>query len=146
MANYIGNVKGINLINGFRGGEKEAVFLITFDLINQSQTGGTDTIQLGGGGYLKGVATTQTLAAMIAAQVRGAGGTFTIDWAGSPAVPGYQAGNPIYPQSAAVSGSNVGSIKTYTTPSGATGQNTTSAGWDSAAGIVVGGHFANAGT
>lgn len=143
MANYFGNVKGIDLLSSPRGADEGAVFVVTFDLLAQAQVGGTDTIQLGGGGDDQEVAGTQTLAQMIQNRFRSAGGAFTIDWVGGNAFPGLQAGNKLYAQSAATSGGNVTGLKIYNAPSGGAGQNTTSAAWDSAVAIVVGGHFAN---
>lgn len=138
-----GNVKGIDLLAAPQGMNKGAVFLVTYDLLNTASTGGTDTITLGGGGYDQGVATTQTLAQMIAARVRD-GGTCTIDWVGQGVAPGYQAGNPLYTTGATLSTGNVTSIAIQTAASGGSGQSTTSAGWDSAATLIVGCHFSTA--
>jgi hypothetical protein len=146
MAVRAGNVKGISNLGSYRGGEKAVVLQVSFDLLNTASTGGTDTITLGNSaGYDQGVAnTTQTLAQMIATRVRGSGGAFTIVSA-TPYVPGYQAGLPLYATGPVVSGGNVTSIAIQTLLTGGSGQNTTSAGWDSAASILVVGSFANQG-
>jgi hypothetical protein len=147
MAVRAGNVKGINILGEYRGGEKAVALQVSFDLINTASTGGTDTITLGNSaGYDQGVAnTTQTLAQMIANRLRGSGGAFTLV-AAAPYVPGYQAGSPLYATGPVVSGGNVTSIAIQTALTGGSGQSTTSAGWDSAASILVVGSFANQGS
>jgi hypothetical protein len=147
MAVRAGNVKGINILGEYRGGEKAVALQVSFDLLNTASTGGTDTITLGNNaGYDQGVAnTTQSLAAMIQNRLRGAGGTFTLA-AAAPYIQGYQAGSPLYATGPVVSGGNVTSIAIQTALSGGSGQSTTSAGWDSAASIIVVGSFANQGS
>jgi len=138
-----GNVKGIDLLSAPRGLNEGALFLVTFDLLNTASTGGTDTISLGGGGYDQGVATTQTLAQMIAARVRD-GGTCTIDWVGQGNFPGYQAGNALYTTGATLSTGNITGIALQNAASGGSGVSTTSAGWDAAGSVIVGCHFSTA--
>jgi hypothetical protein len=137
------NIKAIDILGTPRGGDKGMVLAVSFDLAALAQTGGTDTITLGGGGQLNGNTNTATLATLIANALRSAMGAFTIDWVGGVYMPGYQAGNPLYPGGTiATSGGNVTGITVVTTPGGSTGQNTTSATWDAAMSIVLGGHFA----
>jgi hypothetical protein len=144
MTVKLANIKGIDILGTPRGGDKGMVLAVAFDLAALAQTGGTDTITLGGGGTLNGVTNTLTLAQIIAAQLRSAQGAFTIDWVGGVYMPGYQAGNPLYPGgSVATSGGNVTGITVVTAPGGSTGQNTTSATWDAAMNVVIGGHFAS---
>lgn len=143
MAVKNGNVKGIDLLAAPRGMNNGAVVQVSFDLLNTASTGGTDTITLGGAGYHQGVATTLTLAQMIAAEVRD-GGTCTIDWVGQGVVPGLQAGNALYTTGATLSSGNVTSIALQTAPSGGSGVSTTSASWDAAGSLVVGCHFSTA--
>jgi hypothetical protein len=147
MAVRTANVKGISVLGSYRGGEKAVALQVSFDLLATASTGGTDTITLGNNaGYDQGVAnTTQSLAQMIANRLRGAGGAFTLV-AAAGYVPGYQAGLPLFATGPVVSGGNVTSIAIQTALTGGSAQSTTSAGWDSAASILVVGSFANAGS
>jgi hypothetical protein len=143
MGTKNGNVKGIDLLSAPRGLNNGAVFLITFDLLNTATTGGTDTIQLGGAGDDQEVASTQTLAQMIAARVRD-GGTCTLDWVGQGNFPGYQAGAALYTTGATLSTDNITGIALQNAASGGSAVSTTSAGWDAAGSVVVGCHFSTA--
>lgn len=145
MANYIGNVKAVNLLQAPRGMNNGGVALVTFDLINQAQSGsGTDTIQLGGGGYHQGVATTRTLAQLIADELRD-GGTCTLDAVMPFGLVGLQAGNALYAGgSPTISSGNVASIGMVTAAGGSSARSTTSATWDAAAGVVVAFHMSTA--
>jgi hypothetical protein len=141
MATRNGNVKGIDIVfapGGMGTPTGVCVAVVSFDLLAQAFTGGSDTIQLGGGGYDQGVATTQTLAQMIAARVRD-GGTCTLLGVIGCGVgrPGYQAGTPLWAQAAAVSGGNVASLTLNTLPTGGSSQTTTNANWDAAATVAV---------
>lgn len=137
MATRAANLKGIKFLEESAGAEKGGVALVVFDLLNVAFTGGSDTIQLGGGGFDRGVATTNTLAVMIQNQRRD-GKTVTITGvAAASVVPALQAGVLGYIQSAAASGGNITSMLLKTAASGGSDVTFTSASWDRTAAIAV---------
>lgn len=141
MATRNANVKGITFLWESIGSALGGVALVTFDLVGVAYTGGSDTIQIGGGGYDNEVTTTDTLATIISKRRRD-GKTVTLT--GVSAVgpqAGYQSaatnGPTIYVQSAALSSGNVASIVLFSAASSGSAITTTTAYWDRPAGIVV---------
>ncbi|HEY2516960.1 MAG TPA: hypothetical protein VGI39_39080 [Polyangiaceae bacterium] len=139
MATRNANVKGINFLYEPRGSALEFLAVVTFDLLGVVYTGGSDTIQIGGGGFDAGIATTLTLAQLIQNRRRD-GKTVTLYgvFAGPP---GRQAaatnGPELYVQSAAVSTGNIGSIVLFNAITGGSAITATATGWDAAAAIFV---------
>ena len=139
MATKYANIKSVTFNDGHLGPEHGGVAFISFDMLATATTGGTDTVQLGGGGYDEGVATTSTLAALLKAR-RQDGKTVTIFDAMPGRFTGSQAaatnGPEIFLQTVAASGGNVTAVlKTaYTAGSDVS---TTVAAWDRACGITV---------
>ena len=142
MAARAANVKGVKFDDGPAGSNNGGVAYISFDLLNQAYTGGTDTITLGGGGYDNGTATTNTLVQILQNRRRD-GKTIVLLSAGGQVENGYQGALSLCPQAAAVSGSNVASITLNTAPTGGSSQTTSSANWDRAAMISVGYYTTN---
>lgn len=136
------NVKGVQFYDGPAGSLNGGVAWVSFDLIGTASTGGSDTIQLGGGGYDDGNATTSNLVTIMQNRRRD-GKTIVLLWAGGQVEQGFQGGVALCPQGAAVSGSNIISITINTAPTGGSSQSTTSATWDRAAMIAVGYYTTN---
>lgn len=129
MAVRQANLKGVKFNDGPAGSNQGGVAEISFDLLGTVCTGGVDTVTIGGGGYDNGVATTSSLVTLLQGRRRD-GKTIVLTGAAGALCAGYQGQTPIYPQAAAVSGSNVISITLNTAPSGGSSQSTTAAGWD----------------
>lgn len=137
MATRAANLKGIKFLEEPIGAEKGGVALVVFDLLATAFTGGSDTIQLGGGGYDREVASTDTLAVMIQKQRRD-GKTVTITGvAAASVVPGLQGSTLLYVQAAAVSAGNIISMTLNTAATGGSSASSTSSAWDRSAAIAV---------
>lgn len=134
MTTRNGNIKGIKFLESPRGPDHEGLLIVTFDLLFTAFTGGTDTIQLGGGGTENGQPTVLTLAQMIANRRRD-GRTWTLGQI-IGASPGRQLsatnGPDFWAQSAVLSGGNITSIVLMSAPTGGSNITTTIAAWDAA--------------
>lgn len=136
MATRFANVKSVRFDEFPMGTEKGGVATITFDLTGTAYTGGSDTVQLGGGGTDGGTSTSATLASILSTRARD-NKTYTIQGiAGSPNVaPGNQSvatnGPLIYAQSAATSGGNV-TLNLFSLPAAGSAITTTTATWERA--------------
>lgn len=140
MTTRSANVKGIDFLAEPLGSDKGGVAIVTFDLLSTAYTGGSDTIQIGGGGYDGEVATTSTLATIMSNRRRD-GKTVTLTGAGGTVAPGAQAaatnGPTIYAQAAAVSSGNIISITLQNAATSGSNVTTTTAAWDRALQIAV---------
>jgi len=133
------NVKSIEFLSSPRGDDHEAILLVSFDLLASAFTGGSDTITLGGAGYENEVATTSTLATMIANRRRD-GRTWTLGqvmgaWCGRQA--SATNGPDFWAQSAAVSAGNITSIVLMSASTGGSNVTTTTGMWDAACVLLV---------
>jgi hypothetical protein len=138
MATIFANIKGVTALAVPRTLQGGGVAIVSFDLAGTAQAGGgTDTIQLGGGGSTQGVPTTQTLAEIIAARVRN-NKAVTLTSAMGPVQPGYQGGIALYPQAPSVDGGNAIGIGLYTLPIAGAPQSSPAGTWDAAAVIAIG--------
>lgn len=139
MAVRQANVKGIKFNDGPAGPNNGGFAEVSFDLISTVFTGGADTITLGGGGQEQGVPTTATLLTILQNRRRD-GKTVNLTWVGGQVEQGLQAGVPLCPQAAAITGANITGVTLNTLPIGgaAASGNAQQAGWDRPATICVG--------
>lgn len=139
MATRNANVKGIDFLYEPAGSALEGLAIVTFDLGQTAYTGGSDTIQIGGGGTENGVTTTATLATMIQNRRRD-GKTVTLYgvFAGPPGRQAAATNGPLlYVQSAAVSTGNIASIVLFSAITSGSAITTAAAYFDAAAAIFV---------
>lgn len=141
MATKQANIKGIVFLSEPLGTTLGGAALVTFDLVGTAYTGGSDTLQIGGGGTDQGVTTSSTLAVLMQNRRRD-GKTVTIVAAQPGPAPGSQAaatnGPTLYPQSVSASGGNV-TLNLFSAYSSGSAVTTTTAAWDRAGSIMV--HF-----
>lgn len=138
MATKQANVKAIEIVEERRGSENGGLAAITFDLLGLAYTGGTDTVQLGGGGQDESQTTALTLQQIMQNRRRD-GKTVTIISAMGGTY-GSQAaatnGPKIFTQSVAVSSGNV-TLNLFSALTGGSAITTTTASWDTPAEIFV---------
>jgi len=138
MATKFANIKGIKFDEGHLGSERGGVAVITFDCL-VVYTGGTDTIQFGGGGNDEGVVTALSLAAIMQNRRRD-GKTVTLYGATSGPIPGLQVGGTntteVDTQTVAVSGANV-TANLFNAPTAGAACTTLASAWDRPCSIVV---------
>lgn len=96
MATVFAAIKGVKISSEFEGPEKGGTAEITFALTG-AYVAGTDTVQLGGGGFDGGVATVATLQSIMQTRRRD-GKTITLVGTGGSLAPGQQAGVQFYAQ------------------------------------------------
>lgn len=140
MATRQANVLSVRFVDSPMGVTIGSIVLVSFDLQGVAYTGGADTVQLGGGGTDSRVATTLTLAQIIAARARD-GRTYTIYGVSAVSVaPGNQAaatnGPAIYVQSAAISTGNI-TCNLFSAITAGSAITTTSGAWERAAAIAL---------
>ena len=140
MATRNANILGVKFDDYYRGGAYGGVATVDFDLLSAAFTGGTDTIQLGGAGYVNGVANTDTLAVILSKQRRD-GKTVTLTGV-APGGAGSQAaatnGPNLFVQAAALSAGNVISATlNTTTPTGGSAVTAAASSWELPASLAV---------
>lgn len=139
MATRNANVKGVQVERASQSPQGACLATVSYDLLATAYTGGADTVQLGGGGYDNGTATTLTLAQLIQNHRRN-GKTVAIVAATAAVDPGRQGaatnGPLLYPQSVATSAGNV-TLNLFNAFSSGSAVTTTAAGWDAAGQITV---------
>lgn len=96
MATVFASIKGIKILSEFEGPEKGGTAEVTFALTG-AYVAGTDVVQLGGGGFDGGLATTATLQTIMQNRRRD-GKTVTLVGTGGSLAPGQQSGTPFYAQ------------------------------------------------
>lgn len=141
MATKFATIKGVNTLIEPMGFDRGGVALVSFDLAGTVYTGGTDTVQLGGGGSDGANSTSSTLAVIMGTNHRRDGRTVTIQSvAGVSVFPGNQAaatnGPLIFAQSVATSGGNV-TLNLFSAITAGSAITTTTGAWERACGIVV---------
>lgn len=134
MAVVQANILGVTWLSEFAGADKGGVAIVSFDLNSVAATAG-DTIKLGASGYDDGVATTSTLAAILATRRRD-GKTVTLTGVAGTVAPGAQGSTLFYPWSAAVSAGNVQSIVMSYSSTSAAGSAVASTAFDKPAVIA----------
>lgn len=141
MATRYANIKGVKFDDGHLGGDKGGTATIFFDGNSVAFTGGSDTIVLGGAGWVDGVANTSTLA-VILANYRRDGKTVTLYHAFPGPVPGYQAaatnGPDIYLQGTiSVSAGNVIGATLESARTGGSNVTAAASAWERPASMCV---------
>jgi len=96
MATVFGAIKGVKISAEFEGPEKGGMAEISF-AITGPYVGGTDTVQLGGGGFDGGIVTTSTLQTIMQGRRRD-GKVITLVGTGGSLAPGQQAGVQFFAQ------------------------------------------------
>lgn len=96
MATVFAAIKGVKVSAEFEGPEKGGMAEISF-AVTGAYVAGTDTVQLGGGGFDGGIVTTATLAVIMQNRRRD-GKIVTLVGTGGSLAPGQQAGVQFYPQ------------------------------------------------
>ena len=138
MATKFANVKSVQILEEPLGSDHGGVARVTFDLLNLAYTGGTDVVQLGGGGQEQAATSTATLVAMIQGRRRDGKTVVLLGALGGP--DGAQAaatnGPKICAQTPAVSGANV-TLNLFNALTGGAAITTTVATWDRAASLYV---------
>ncbi len=139
MAVRAANVKGIKFLEGPDG--KSGVALVTFDIAGVAYTATSDTCKLGSGGFDSGVATTDTLAVMIAKRRRDGKTVTLVGVAAGGVAPGRQAaatnGPELHVRTAALSTADVALITLFSAATGGSECTCTASAWEGMAAIAL---------
>ena len=142
MATRFATVKGAKFEDSFIDYSSGGIAYVSFDVAGTVYTGGSDTVQLGGGGFDGTLATSATLAVILATNHRRDGRTMTIQGVGSVS---WASGNcslatngpQVFAQSVATSGGNV-TLNLFNAITGGSAITTTAAApWERACTILV---------
>lgn len=125
MATVFGNIMGVKFDDSPLGSDKGGVATVSIKL-SGAFAAGTDTLQLGGGGNDGNVATSSTLAAIMAGRRRD-GKTVTL-LNGYGLAPGQQGATLFYCQAGTVATANMTFANLFNAATGGSGVSATSAG------------------
>lgn len=141
MATRFATVKGAKFDDSFIDYSSGGLAFVSFDIAGTIYTGGSDTVQLGGGGFDGVNATTSTLAVILASLHRRDNRTLTIQGVGTVSfASGNQStatnGPQIFAQSVATSGGNV-TCNLFSAVTGGSAITCTAGAWERACTLIV---------